>query len=467
MTEFYSRVASASLKKETTAEVAITPDVFFDFLAESISTEYGYTPSMPIEANRAKNIRPVDNKISAPNGSITLNVEPKKFGHFLNGVFGGVLSGKYMPIGTIVGTFTVGETITGGTSAATAVVVAVGNDYLTLSGGSGTFTAAETITGGSSGATAVVTAYSATVYGHVGVLPDNSIPTYTVQFNYGEVAIRYFGLRFVGFDSLAQQDNVITAECQVMAKGQFRHAYVTAITASGSGSKTLTMDQTLGLVAGDTIKVFRPSTGLFLDFLSAGVKTHTIGTVASATTITVTDLQTALAVGDLIVLAPQTASYSLGNEFTWIGGSEWKVGDAVSSLAVDCAEDFQITIMNEFEEKHGACGTDFEDRFPTTLLQKGMEASGQFTKYYETEVKYSKLRRNVQQAMQFKTQGAVITGTFRNEFRILFPAVNFDPYQTNISEDDLVSEEVPFTAFYNTTAAYSVRALLVNDVASY
>lgn len=53
----------------------------------------------------------------------------------------------------IVGTFVVGETVTGGTSAATGVVLAVAANGLVLTGVTGTFITAEVLTGGTSGAT--------------------------------------------------------------------------------------------------------------------------------------------------------------------------------------------------------------------------------------------------------------------------------------------------------------------------
>jgi hypothetical protein len=53
------------------------------------------------------------------------------------------------------GTFTQGETVTGGTSGAAREFVAI-TGTMTLTGGTGTFTALETITGGTSGATATV-----------------------------------------------------------------------------------------------------------------------------------------------------------------------------------------------------------------------------------------------------------------------------------------------------------------------
>lgn len=64
-------------------------------------------------------------------------------------------------IGTVSGgPFQVGETITGGTSSATGVVVAVNVGSLVITTGNGkVFTAAETITGGTSSATAPVTLF--------------------------------------------------------------------------------------------------------------------------------------------------------------------------------------------------------------------------------------------------------------------------------------------------------------------
>lgn len=57
-------------------------------------------------------------------------------------------------IENVVGTFVVGETVTGGTSGETAVVVGVSGDTLLLSNVSGALTASEELTGGTSGATA-------------------------------------------------------------------------------------------------------------------------------------------------------------------------------------------------------------------------------------------------------------------------------------------------------------------------
>lgn len=71
-----------------------------------------------------------------------------------------IFPGLKATIGTVVGTFVVGETVTGGTSSTTGVVAAVTSTGITLIDVSGTFTNAETITGGTSGAHAAISAIS-------------------------------------------------------------------------------------------------------------------------------------------------------------------------------------------------------------------------------------------------------------------------------------------------------------------
>lgn len=466
MTELYSRVASASLIKEVTPNTPLTPTNFFHLNEEDIAAEYAYTPSTPVANNRAMNLRAVSNKIAAPAGTISVNVDPKTWGHFLNGIYGGLTSGKYLPISSASASFTVGETVTGGSSSATATVVLDSNgEFLLVSGGSGTFTAGETITGGTSGSTATVTTYAATVYAHVGTLPDSSFTTYTLQINYVDNAIRYMGVRFHGLDAVGQKDNIITAGVKMMAQGQFRHAKVTAITTSGS-TKTITVDQTYGLVDGDTIKIYRPGTG-FIDINGSGVKTEAITSVASTTTFTLATLTTSTAVGDLVMLAPQTASYTSGNEFSWIGGSVGYVGAAISSLAEEALEDFTFLVDTEFEERHSANGTLVKDQFPSALLEKGNTGSGTFKAYYNDEDFMRLQRLHTARAFRIKSTGALITGTLYNQIWFTFPEVQFDPYQTNITTDEIVDEEVPFTAFYNSTVGYLSRAVLINDVSSY
>jgi hypothetical protein len=77
----------------------------------------------------------------------------------VSGVFNKKPNNGELPHGVVVGDFEIGETITGGTSTATAIVTGFKNTItLILSDIDGIFAAGETITGGTSGATATVSA---------------------------------------------------------------------------------------------------------------------------------------------------------------------------------------------------------------------------------------------------------------------------------------------------------------------
>lgn len=90
-----------------------------------------------------------------------------------------------MTHGTVTGgPFQVGETVTGGTSSATAVVLQVLSGGLILSAVTGTFQAAETITGGTSNATAAVSTIPAVVSGLVSVKSTSGSTYYTAGTDY-------------------------------------------------------------------------------------------------------------------------------------------------------------------------------------------------------------------------------------------------------------------------------------------
>lgn len=470
MTDFYSRVGSLSVKKETTANVAVIPDKFLLFDDESIKTMYQVEPSMPIAADRTKNQRAIAKTIPAPAGDLKLSIEPLQFGHIINGLYGGVTSGNYLPISGKSGTIAVGDTVTGGTSAKTATVVFVSpeNDFILVSSPSGNFTAAETITA-TSGGTATVTAFNTTVYGHVATLPAAPLPTYSLQLNFQDTAIRYTGVRFHAIDPIAQANNVMVATVKVMAQVQFRHAVVSAITVGGSGTKVIPVDQTHGLVVGDSIKIFRPSTGAFIDLNGSGVKTNTITAISAGVSVSISVLTDSTAVGDLVVLAPQTSSFTIGSELPWIGSSLGQIGADVTTLATSVMEDFTLSVINDFEAKWQAKGSRLVDRFPAALIQKGLSGKGTFKAFYQDEGQFvNKMRANTAQAFRIKALGGAIGSTGINyEVRFTFPNVQFYPFDTNMGKDIVVEQAVPFEVFKGATEGYTARVLIVTTVTSY
>ena len=465
-----------ALKVEVTENTAVKPNTFVQILKETVTTKYDPSISMPVAANRTLNLRGLPNAIPAPTGKISINVEPRTVGHFLRGAYGNETVGRYMPISSVSATFVANEIITGATSSKTATIVAVSseNDYLLISGlAAGNFSLNETVTGQTSSATAVIGQTNNGVYGHQFVAPQTTLPTYTVEFGYLNEAVRFTGVRFNEF-LLNQKNNIITADVTMTALAEFKHARCTAVVTTGA-SKTVTVDQTTGLVAGDTLKLFRPNgpNGAYQDFASSGVQTQTIVAVVSETSFTINNLQTAIAVGDLIVLSPQTTSYNVANEFTWVGGSAAKISDSSMSACLVASaeniEDFEVNIQNEVEERHAANGANLVNRFPASNYLKGVKGSGKLQKVYTDMTFMDRLRKNRVMTLQVVHTGDAVSSTITNQFvlDLRAPALIFDAFNVEIAEDALLDQQIPYTLFFNTTSNYYHKALLVNDIASF
>jgi hypothetical protein len=466
----YSRTGYVAIKAETTDNTAVKPDKFLPFVKADLQAKWAEIMTKGIFGTRDLNSAHVPGPVEAPKGSITVEVEGKTFGHLLKAVMGSVTSGVLFPITAASGAFSVGETVTGGTSAKTAVVLAVSSeeDYLLVGTLSGAFTLGETITGGTSLKTAVLGAYDATVYGHEAKAPQSTLPSFTVEIGLDNEAYRFCGVRFPAFKSLAAKDNQHLAELDVVALSAFTHARVTGIVAAGS-AKTVLLDQTQGLTTADTVKVFRPSTGAFLDLSGAGVKTSAVTTVNPGVSIVIPTLTDALAVDDILVLAPQTPSYAVSRVFTWIGGSVGRIGDTLTAaIAATCAgmETFDLSVTNEFEERHRACTVGVAGRFPSAILLKGFKAEGKFKRAYTDQAMLGRLRSGKDTAIQVRHTGDLIGATgIRAALDWRVAAAVFKPWSSPLDEDALLDEEVPFEAVKGSPS--TVKALLINDVASY
>lgn len=84
----YSKLGYLMLKKESTAATAVYPNTAFELLSESIVTNWDISPVNTIAGNRSLNSHSVLNKVSGIEGSIELWVEPTTIGHVLTGLFG-------------------------------------------------------------------------------------------------------------------------------------------------------------------------------------------------------------------------------------------------------------------------------------------------------------------------------------------------------------------------------------------
>ncbi|MEE8151282.1 MAG: hypothetical protein V3T43_06160 [Nitrosomonadaceae bacterium] len=413
------------------------------------------------------NIREIQNKIAAPVGSINMNVEPKTFGYLLEGL-GDLTSGVYFKSSDADnGDIAVGDTIDNGSSGTgTVAAIIAEEDIIIATGVSGDWATSDTI-GNSGTHSSTLQTFDATIFAHLIQFPDEMDNSWSLQKNFTDRAIRYMGVKFHAVDSFAQSDNILTASVKLMARSAFRHARVGTALTSGSGSKVIAVDQTQGLVAGDSIKVYRPGTG-FIDFSASAVKTHTIDSIVADTSVTVTLTQANINVGDLIMLAPITPSYTVDEEFAWIGNSQVAIGVDKDNLTSFDAQDYTMVLTQGLEERHAASGTNIQNRMPTDLLQTGFTASGSFKLHNENEDYYRSLRLNTAQSVRLTTTGNQIASTGINfQLIVTYTEVQFDQYQTSIATDEIINEEVPFTSFYNATAGFSVQIILVNDIATY
>ena len=538
----FSRRAYVAIKAETTENTPVLPDQYIGVTALDIVTQYKYIPSTPILADRNTRVNPVKGPIDPPQGSLTLQIEPKKFPNFMKAVFGALTSGVYFPIyqrlftGAVTGTpavgatlsqavtlatatvnalvsatsfdlrditigfdatnlvtgtnpdgttftmtpsatltsgtFTVGETITGATSAKTAVVLAVSKelDYLLVGTLSGTFTALETISGGSSLKKATLGTYASTVYGHEAKAPQNSLQTYTVDVGYENEVIRYMGVRFPAINSLAPKDNIMTAEVGVFARSAFVVGRVLAAVSAGS-SKVVTLDQTQGLTTSDTVKVWRPSTGVFKDLASVGVKTTTITAVSAGTSVTLGTVTDPLVAGDLLVIAPATASYTVGKELPWIGGTVARIGSTLNeTIAASAAsiEEFEAMVVNEMEGRHAANEASMGGRFPTANHLKGLHVEGSLKQAYANPTFIDRMRNGTETCLHVVTLGAVIGATtLYNTIDLRIGRLVFEPFNPAIEEDALLDLNMSFQAYKDDTSGFTAKMLAINDVASY
>lgn len=84
----FSKLAYGALRKESTANTPLYPNVWFELLNEDMQVNWDHTPVNTIAGNRSKNLRPVKNKVGPFKGSFETWVEPKSFGYFLNSCLG-------------------------------------------------------------------------------------------------------------------------------------------------------------------------------------------------------------------------------------------------------------------------------------------------------------------------------------------------------------------------------------------
>jgi len=133
--------------------------------------------------------------------------------------------------------------------------------------------------------------------------------SYTVDISLGNVVKRFWGFELSSF-SPDFNENEIRWAIKASALGSFQaRTITTAVTTTLTLDTKYDPNPTLGLFAGDLIRIYKASTGAVLN--------TTVVAVTNGTTITIGASAAAFAAGDIVHLRPATPSFTLLPSFLW------------------------------------------------------------------------------------------------------------------------------------------------------
>jgi len=280
-------------------------------------------------------------------------------------------------------------------------------DKITVEGSVNLFVDAKTIgyfLEGLLGEATTTTLTASTMFQHV-FTSQESIETYTFDVKKAgyDYIFRYFGVHLAK-GAFSQSDNKIMTALDIQAMGSFTSARVTADAVQTAVQ--IFVDQTKGITTDDTVQF------LDKDDHSTVVAESTVTAIVSETEITVSAVSAAVDALDIMVIKKGTATYDIGENMIFVGGSDYLVGSKdpypVDNTSTINAEDFTFEFENELDVRHAATGCDFADRFPSAINTKAFRASGSFTKFYETIAQYEDLRNNQVIGTRMNSCGATL-----------------------------------------------------------
>jgi len=286
-------------------------------------------------------------------------------------------------------------------------------------------------------------------------------PTFTVDIAMGsdDFVRRYVGCKFHNL-KLEIEDNVWTATFTLTAMYAFENTRVKTTASSGTA---LVLYQTSGLVAGSDTIIVSPQGGASREEL-------TVTTISNETTLVVSTIgQTHTADTDEVTIKKQSPSFTQLRKLTWIGDSTYKVGAAIGSVALRDAETFSCSINREIEVRQAANGINEIDRYPTAILDKGVEASATVGYYWTDEQQMDQHTFGTQQAIEVEAIGELAgAATVYSNLKIQMPDVrNMKSPTPNLEADALLQEDLELTAFYDSTATYLVKVICTSKIATY
>lgn len=317
----YPRLGHARIAKESVDGTLVRPDDAIEILSESVVINMEPAFSEGFHGNRALRGRPLANHIGPFSGTMTVALDARNAGRFLTGCLG----------------------------AAASNVLEAGKSIAHVWEG-----------------------------GKVAVAPTYSIEFAEAGLGY---AVRLFGVKFATLEFSNADNNQVQLVIGIEARRAYLNARVLTDASSGT---TLTLDQTSGLAAGDTLLVLNPAS-------PAGTPRDTliVASITDETHLEVTGTITDVDEGDYVVVQSRPVAdgdFARDRDFIFAGGCVALAGkpnpDALQKLAARAnVEAFSVNLTNGVRSAHSATGCNFVDRMPATILFTSFAADGTFGEF--------------------------------------------------------------------------------------
>lgn len=293
-------------------------------------------------------------------------------------------------------------------------------------------------------------------YTHTFALSPTTDPnSYTVDISLVSQVIRYYGVQASKI-VLGYQGDELQPQISVSALGSFYGAEIASVsTTTLTLATTHDPSPTTGLVIGDLVKVTK---------VDGSVSTNFTISSLTATTVTLNATAAAFAAGDMLVLRPQTPSYSLLPNFIW-ANNQFCFG-ATATAALSAAQTrlepgSQVTLTHDFKSDDGENRSGAYD--PASLIRMVGDAELKVKQYFDNpdQLKFwLSVAKNAMVNRQYANGTTYELRTTLNNIRLAKL-----PFQTKY--DEVIYQDEDYVTQYDLTDAQGVSVTLINTVPSY
>jgi hypothetical protein len=131
----------------------------------------------------------------------------------------------------------------------------------------------------------------------------------------------------------------------------------------------------------------------------------------------------------------------------------------------DNVKNISLEISNKLKDDHFVI-TKSKD---VKEINEGMrEVSGSVEMYFRTKQDYLDFINGSQDSLTITFEGGLISGVYVEKLTVELPKIQYDGFEVPMGgADDEVMASLEFTALYDSTSAFDIKATLVNSVSAY